>query len=99
MTAIPVADRWDVSLHAMRSVSRERVRALMGEVLSAQGKSLPDGDAAALADVKFRSLDFSELVLRVEDEIGEELNFDAAGLRRITTVGDVLDLIAEIGAR
>ena len=37
-----------------------------------------------------------ELALRVEDEIDEELNFDAAGLRRITTVADVLDLLTEI---
>ena len=38
----------------------------------------------------------SELALRVEDEIDEELNFDAAGLRQITTVGDVLDLLTEL---
>lgn len=99
MAAIQVADRRDVSLLAMRSVSRERVRALMGEVLSAQGKLLPDDDSTVLADIRFRSLDFSELVLRVEDEVDDELNFDAAGLRQIRTVGDVLDLIAEIAAR
>ena len=80
----------------MSSVSREQLRSLMGEVLAAQGKALPDNDDAALADIGFRSLDFSELALRVEDEIDEELNFDAAGLRQITTVGDVLDLMIEI---
>lgn len=80
----------------MSAVSREQLRALMGEVLSAQGKSLPDGDDAQLNDIGFRSLDFSELALRVEDEIGDELNFDAAGLRQINTVGDVLDLLTEI---
>lgn len=68
----------------------------MGEVLSAQGKSLPDDDSAQLSEIGFRSLDFSELALRVEDEVDEELNFDAAGLRQINTVGDVLDLITEI---
>jgi len=72
----------------------------MGEVLDAQSKSLPSvdegGDAARLADIGFRSLDFSELALRIEDEIGTELNFEAAGLRRIDTVGDVLDLLVEI---
>ncbi|MEU5674559.1 hypothetical protein ABZ749_30350, partial [Micromonospora sp. NPDC047753] len=41
-------------------------------------------------------LDFSELALRVEDETGEELNFDAPGLRRIATVGDVLDFLVEL---
>lgn len=68
----------------------------MGEVLAAQSKALPDNDDAQLADIGFRSLDFSELALRVEDEIDEELNFDAAGLRQITTIGDVLDLLLEI---
>lgn len=80
----------------MAAVSREQVRSLMAEVLSAQGKTLPDEDAAALNDIGFRSLDFSELALRVEDEIDEELNFDAAGLRQINSVGDVLDLVTEI---
>jgi acyl carrier protein len=80
----------------MPTVSRDQVRTLMGEVLSAQGKSLPDDDSAQLSEIGFRSLDFSELALRVEDEVDEELNFDAAGLRQINTVGDVLDLITEI---
>ena len=75
----------------MSAVSREQLRALMGEVLEAQGKTLPADESADLQKIGFRSLDFSELALRVEDEIGEELNFDAAGLRQITTVGDVLD--------
>ncbi len=80
----------------MSAVSREQLRALMGEVLAAQGKTLPDDDAALLSDIGFRSLDFSELALRVEDEIDEELNFEAAGLRQINTIGDVLDLLTEI---
>ena len=32
----------------------------------------------------------------MEDATGEELNFDAPGLRRIATVGDVLDFLAEL---
>jgi len=80
----------------MNAVSREQLRALMGEVLVAQGKSLPDDDNARLGDIGFRSLDFSELALRVEDEIDDELNFGAAGLRQINTVADVLDLLLEI---
>jgi acyl carrier protein len=80
----------------MSAVSRDELRALMAEVLELQGKSLPDDDAADLQDIGFRSLDFSELALRVEDEIDEELNFDAAGLRKVITVGDVLDLLTEL---
>jgi len=84
----------------MEPLDRPAVRDLMGEVLAVQGKSLPPDQSAdpttRLADIGFRSLDFSELALRVEDETGLELNFEAAGLRRIDTVGDVLDLIVEI---
>ncbi len=80
----------------MSAVSREQLRTLMSEVLEAQGKSLPSDESADLQQIGFRSLDFSELALRVEDEIDEELNFDAAGLRQITTVSDVLDLLTEI---
>jgi acyl carrier protein len=49
-----------------------------------------DGDLAALG---FRSLDFSELVLRLEDRLGRELNFSAAALRRVETVRDVVDFV------
>lgn len=80
----------------MTPLSREELRALMHQVLSAQGKTLPEGEGADLQQIGFRSLDFSELALRVEDEVGDELNFDAAGLRQIVTVGDVLDLLTEL---
>src|SRR6185503_7403937 len=65
----------------MNQLPRARVRALMEQVLITQGRALPADDGANLRDVGFRSLDFSELTLRVEDEIGEELNFDAPALR------------------
>lgn len=80
----------------MTELSRARIRDLMGQVLANQGKVLPDDDGADLREIGFRSLDFSELALRVEDETGEELNFDAAGLRRIASVGDVLDFLADL---
>jgi acyl carrier protein len=80
----------------MSRLTRPEIRELMGQVMKAQGRALPDDDAADLREIGFRSLDFSELALRVEDELGEELNFDAPGLRRITTVGDVLDFIEHL---
>ncbi|MGH3351041.1 MAG: phosphopantetheine-binding protein [Nocardioides sp.] len=80
----------------METLDRAAVRDLMGEVLAVQSKTLPDDDTAKLADIGFRSLDFSELALRIEDETGDELNFEAAGLRSIETVADVLDLLVEI---
>jgi len=80
----------------MSSIARGRIRELMGEVMTAQGRKLPGDDTADLREIGFRSLDFSELALRVEDELGDELNFDAPGLRRIATVGDVLDFIEQL---
>lgn len=80
----------------MSTLSRSDLRSQMAAVLTAQGKELPDDDATRLDTIGFRSLDFSELALRVEDETGTELNFDAPGLRRIETVGDVLDFLEQL---
>jgi acyl carrier protein len=80
----------------MSTLSRDQVRAMMAEVLATQGKELPQDDATDLRALGFRSLDFSELALRVEDELGTELNFDAPGLRSIETVGDVLDFLEQL---
>jgi acyl carrier protein len=77
-------------------VTRDRIRDLMAEVLAHHGQALPDDDTTALRDIGFRSLDFSELALRVEDAIGRELNFDAPELRSIATVADVLDLLVAL---
>jgi acyl carrier protein len=82
----------------MTTISRERLRELMAAVLKSQGKTLPADESADLRDIGFRSLDFSELALRVEDEVGFELNFDAPGLRQIETVGDVLDFLEQLQA-
>lgn len=82
----------------MSVLSRADVRHMMAEVLAKQGTQLPDQEDAQLAQVGFRSLDFSELALRVEDEVGYELNFDAPGLRSIQTVGDVLDFMGQLTA-
>lgn len=79
-------------------VSREQLRALMAEVLAAQGKELPADDNSVLSEIGFRSLDFSELALRLEDEIGTELNFEAVELRQINTIADVLDLLVQLQA-
>ncbi len=83
---------------AISVLDRQQIRTLMAQVLAGQGRTLPAEEGAELRDVGFRSLDFSELALRVEDEIDRELNFDAPGLRSIRTVGDVLDFLAELQA-
>lgn len=80
----------------MAQLSRDQVKEMMGEVLRRQDKVMPESEDTELTEIGFRSLDFSELALRVEDEIDEELNFDAPGLRSIRTVADVLDFIDEL---
>jgi acyl carrier protein len=82
----------------MSALSRDAIRTMMAEVLQAQGKTMPASDAANLEEIGFRSLDFSELALRVEDEIGDELNFDAPELRQIATISDVLDFLEQLQA-
>ncbi|MGL5928650.1 MAG: phosphopantetheine-binding protein [Dermatophilaceae bacterium] len=80
----------------MAALSRDEIRSMMAEVLATQGKQMPADDGTELEGLGFRSLDFSELALRVEDEIGEELNFDAPELRQIRTVSDVLDFLDQL---
>jgi len=82
----------------MSALSRDAIRTMMAEVLQAQGKTMPASDDANLEEIGFRSLDFSELALRVEDEIGDELNFDAPELRQIATISDVLDFLEQLQA-
>lgn len=83
----------------MIELSRLRARQLMSDVLEAHGLAPPPDDSTALADLGFRSLHFAELALRVEDEVGTELNFDAPQMRTIETVGDVLDFFEHLQER
>ena len=74
-------------------MDRAQVLELMKEILRRQGKSAEFPEDARLQDVGFRSLDFSELALRLETASGRQLDFDAAPLRAIVTVRDVLDFM------
>jgi acyl carrier protein len=76
-------------------VDRSRILALMQQVMEKQGVQTPLTESASMQEVRFRSLDFSEVALRIEQEIGRELNFEAASLRQIRTVGDVLDFLQQ----
>ena len=80
-------------------ITRDEVRGLMNEILSRQGKRVLDDESASLRMIGFRSLDFSELALRVERRIGRELNFDASRLRAISSVADTLDFFEEASRR
>jgi acyl carrier protein len=76
-------------------MERQHVLELVNQVLTNQGKQPAKDDATPMADIGFRSLDFSQVALRIEDELERELNFSAAAMRRITTIRDVIDFFVE----
>jgi acyl carrier protein len=78
-------------------MTRDEVRATMNRILERQGKAPLRDERQTLRELGFRSLDFSELALRVEQARGHELGFDAAKLRAIECAGDVLDFFANAG--
>jgi len=71
-------------------MKEEQVLTLMNEILRKQGKPEVGSTTQSLREAGFRSLDFSELALRVEIAEGQPMEFDAGQLRQITTVAHVL---------
>jgi acyl carrier protein len=75
-------------------VNNEHVYDLMKAILHRQGKDVSKvHEEATLRSIGFRSLDFSELCLKIELELGKELNFEGSTLRSIETVKDVFNFI------
>ena len=72
-------------------MQRAKILEIMNLVMTNKGRAAVTGEAQTTRDANFRSLDFSETALRIETEIGRELAFDAASMRRIETIKDVLD--------
>jgi acyl carrier protein len=72
-------------------MDRTEILSIMNVVMAKRGRPLLDDESKTTRDAGFRSLDFSETALRIETKIGRELAFDAASMRRIETVKDVLD--------
>jgi acyl carrier protein len=83
----------------MSHMDRINILTLLNELLVRQGKPVPSTEDALLTEVGFRSLDFSELALRVELAAGRTLTFDAAPLRAIRTVKDVVDFFENASRR
>lgn len=77
-------------------MTRTEILAIMNHVMLKRGRPELSDEAKTTREVNFRSLDFSEVALRVETKIGKELVFDAATMRRIETVKDVLDFFETV---
>jgi acyl carrier protein len=76
----------------------DEILEMMNQCLNRQGKAPVEHEGQSLQALGFRSLDFSELVLRVEDTLGKELDFDASHLRNIQTVRDVIAFFQKVTA-
>lgn len=72
-------------------MTRSEIFEIMNFVMTKRGRKEISAETRTTREVNFRSLDFSEVALRVEAKIGRELVFDAATMRQIETVKDVLD--------
>jgi acyl carrier protein len=81
-------------------MNRALILNLMRSILSRRGVSSPAvEEGASLAELGFRSLDFAELCLRVEECAGHELSLGAGVARRLQSVGDVCELLEELAVR
>lgn len=77
-------------------MDRKEIIGMMKNILEKQGKSPAQiNEDVNLRDISFRSLDFSELCLRVEQVSKRELNFEATTLRAVNTVRDVCNFIEQ----
>lgn len=72
-------------------MKRTEILSIMNSIMTKKGRPEITDESQNTRDVSFRSLDFSETALRIENKIGRELTFDAASMRKIETVSDVLD--------
>lgn len=77
-------------------MDRSAILALMNLVMVKRGRAEITAEGVTTRDANFRSLDFSEVALRIETKLGQELAFDAASMRQIETVKDVVDFFEEI---
>lgn len=72
-------------------MTRSDILAIINAIMVKKGRAEIRDEAQATREVNFRSLDFSETALRIENQIGRELCFEAAAMRKIETIRDVLD--------
>ena len=77
-------------------MTRSEILEIINRVMLKNGRDQISDESKRTRDVNFRSLDFSEVALRVEMQLGRELSFDAGTMRRIETVKDVLDFFESI---
>jgi acyl carrier protein len=76
-------------------LDRQEVLETINLVLTNKGHPPARDDATLMRAAGLRSLDFSEVAIRLEDVLGRELNFEASTMRRIATIADVVDFFVQ----
>ena len=79
-------------------MNRSEILDVMNMDMGKKGRAEISDESQATRDANFRSLDFSEVALRIETQIGRELTFDAASMRQIETIKDVLNFFEQATA-
>tara|TARA_R110000787_G_scaffold200119_3_gene311172 strand:- start:3558 stop:3800 length:243 start_codon:yes stop_codon:yes gene_type:complete len=77
-------------------MTRSEILDLMNMVMKKRGRDPLSDENQNTREAGFRSLDFSEVALRIEARVGHELSFEAASMRQIETVKDVLDFFEAV---
>jgi len=76
-------------------MNRTDILTIMNAVMTKRGRQQLVAETQTTRSAGFRSLDFSETALRIEVVIGREMAFDAASMRQIETIRDVLDFFED----
>ena len=76
-------------------MDKTTITGLMADIQKRNNRPITFTEQQTLREIGFRSLDFSELLLRLEGETGKNLDMDAAPLRQIHTVGDLQGFILD----
>ena len=76
-------------------MNRNEIMDVINTVLKNQGRQEVSNEEVELISAGFRSLDFAEAAVRIEECLGCELNFGAAAVRQIRTVKDIIDFFVD----
>lgn len=77
-------------------MNRTEILTIINYILIKQNKPEISSEKQSLREVGFRSLDFSELALRIEKKINKELSFNAGKMRSVKSIEDLISFFADI---
>jgi acyl carrier protein len=64
----------------------ERLRSLLGDIVGPERAAVIDADTDLVADAMVDSIQMISFLLRVEDELDVEVDFDSLGLGHVRTL-------------